>query len=204
MENKELEAGAHIPESQTEMPTQETKAPGKKVKFNKPPQNKKPSGRDLALMECNKMIDMLCQDVITMAQHIEHLEQQIAMTKTRQFLALLELYDVQFAECPKIKEWDILKDDFKKYVPVLHYYHKDTDNKMVKIVPMEEGWKMKSMEPDNKEKPTRYKVSFEFNGVAPTTTYPTTYTIDLEDPSQAILKLREHLKSIKEGAGIIL
>lgn len=175
-----------------EVAKETTKPMAKKVTFNKGPQTQKQS-----------KMDALAKKVDIVALYLRDIEGAVQQKTTSLTLAVLEIYDEVFKDCPKVREADITHEDAKSYTQVLMHYYK-TDGKMVKIIPIEEGWKLVSIEPDNHESPKSFTVLFNYTGIAETADYPTTFTAVMENPYEGIMKLREYLFSLKEEKKIIM
>lgn len=151
------------------------------------------------LSQTEQRLKYLTDKVDQIVKYLVQLEQQEAQQKVKEIACTLEILDTVYKDCPKVREDSITKEETKNYIPVMGLYHKETTkNQIVKIIPLEEGWKMISITPDNPEKPTSFTANYEFKGVLPKADYPTTWTITGEDPYSFTMKLREYLLSLKE------
>ena len=175
-----------------EVAKETTKPMAKKVTFNKGPQTQKQS-----------KMDALAKKVDIVALYLRDIEGAVQQKTTNLTLAMLEIYDEVFKDCPKVREADITHEDAKSYTQVLMHYYK-TDGKMVKIIPIEEGWKLVSIEPDNHESPKSFTIVYNYAGIAEAADYPTTFTAVMQNPYEGVMKLREYLFSLKEEKKIIM
>jgi len=138
-------------------------------------------------------------------EYLIQLEKQLTQSKVRETACLLEILDTVYKDCPKVREDSVAKEDAKNYISVLGLYHKEvTKNEMIKIVPLEEGWKMVKITPNDPEKPTEFTADYEFTGVLINADYPISWTVTGQDPYSFTMKLREYLMSLKEEKKIIL
>lgn len=183
-----------------------TSTSSKKPQFGKslPGMAKKSTNTEIklkSLSDAYKELRYVNEEII---KYLHQLEKQLANSKIRETAALLELYDIQYKDCPKIKEDSLNKEDHKNYISVLGHYCKDiTKNEIVKILPLEYGWKLVKITPNDPEKPTSYKADYEFTGIITDPNYPTTFSIENENPNIFLSKLREFLSSLKDNKIIL-
>lgn len=165
---------------------------GKKVSFSKGPQTQKQS-----------RLDGMAKKMDILALYIKDVEQSTQLLRTNLIGAMMELYDVVFSDCRQVREDSISVDDANSYTQVLLNYYK-TKGEMVKIIPIEDGWKMTGITPDDGNNPKSFTVEYEYTGVIATPDYPTKFTAVVDNPYAGVMKLREYLFSLIEEKKIIM
>jgi hypothetical protein len=175
--------------------TQEPK--GKTTKFSKHPEKK--------MNQTELKLKYLSEKVQQIVQYLVEEEQQQANYRIKDTACILEILDTVYKDCPKVREDSIPKGEGKNFIPVMGLYHKEvTKNEMIKIIPLEEGWKMLNFTPNDPEKPTEYTANYEYIGILPNADYPTTWSITGDQPHSFTMKLRDYLLSLNEEKTIIM
>lgn len=164
----------------------------KKVTFSEGPQSQKQS-----------RIEKLAKKMDILALYIKDVEQSVQLLRANLAGSMMEVYDSEFKDCRKVREDSISVDDAASYTQVILNYYK-TNGEMVKIIPIEDGWKMTSIVPDDGNNPKNFTVEYEFTGVIATPDYPTKFSAVVDNPYNGVMKLREHLFSLKEEKKIIM
>jgi hypothetical protein len=164
----------------------------KKVTFNKGPQTQKQS-----------RLDAMAKKMDILALYIKDVEQSVQLLRSNLVGGLMEVYDSEFKDCRQVREDSISVEDATSYTQVILNYYK-TNGEMVKIIPIEDGWKMTAITPDDGNNPKNFTVEYEFTGVIATPDYPTKFSAVVDNPYAGVMKLREHLFSLKEEKKIIM
>lgn len=170
-------------------------------------QEKKLSQTEIRLRDANQKIEYL-------AHYIGELEKGVANIRNMLTTALIINYKETFKDCPKIKEEDVTETNYQEYSKIVGTYYMK-DDEVVRIVPIQEGWKMDDTKPpvaieydeevvnENNEvtgtQPTKgYTVSFKFEGITPDADYPTEFQCNAVNFDHAMTKLKKMLHSLKK------
>lgn len=173
----------------------------RKQHFNKPQETKKQSMMDKIRKDMGGVVEWL-QQLEGAVGNIQRMnDQRIGAISA----AIRVLYDDYYKDCPVVKEADLfVEESFSDYAKVIGYYYLTRDNVVVRLEPIEKGWTVvdkvpskEMFEHEGNKYPTE-DVTFNFEGIALNPTDEVVVTLNCVAGMNPLLKLRDHLFSLKD------